>query len=518
MNLGLALSRAAGHYKNRCALICGDKTRTYAEIEENSNRFANGLLSLGMVKGDRVALICGNCVEYVEADIALYKSGLIRVAINPMLSPQEMAHIIKDSGARTVIVTPELADLVLSSRDQLEQVEHYICINGSNKDMISYSKLLEYSEHFHPPWDMDGNDIVMLFYTGGTTGVPKGAMHTHESITSVIMNLQAEFWHLRQSDVFLSGGSLAHANGFRFMVCFLEGAKFIIPGHFEPKIILETIEREKVTMLSTVPTTLIRICNYPEIKQYNLDSLRLITYGAAPMPTDRLKEALKIFGKHLTQSYGQAEALMAISVLSVDDHIMEGSEKELKRLASAGRPYTMNEVRIVDEKDQEVKRGEVGEVVVRSKIVMKGYWQNPEATAEALKDGWIHTGDLATMDEDGYIYLVDRKKDIIISGGYNIYAREVEDVVHAHPAVLEAAVIGVPDENWGEAVKAMIVLRQGMTATEEEIIKFTKERLASFKKPKSVEFVSSLPRTSVGKISKKDLRAPYWAGQERAIH
>jgi acyl-CoA synthetase (AMP-forming)/AMP-acid ligase II len=358
----------------------------------------------------------------------------------------------------------------------------------------------------------------MLFYTGGTTGVPKGAIHTHDSIMSVLMNLQAEFWRLQKSDVFLSGGSLAHANGFRFMVCFLQGAKFIIPDHFDPKDILETVEREKVTMVSTVPTTLIRLCSYPDIKKYNVESLRMVTYGAAPMPTDKLKDAIKIFGQRLTQSYGQAEALMAISRLPADEHILEGSEKEVGRLASAGWPYSTNEVRIVDPQDKEVKRGEIGEIVVRGKIVMKGYWQKPEATAEALKDGWIHTGDLGTMDEEGYIYLVDRKKDMIISGGYNIYAREVEDVLHSHPAVSEAAVIGVPDESWGEAIKAMVLLKPGQSVSEAELIKFCKERLASFKKPKSIEFVSALPRTAAGKISKKDLRAPYWAGQERAIH
>jgi len=244
----------------------------------------------------------------------------------------------------------------------------------------------------------------------------------------------------------------------------------------------------------------------------------MITYGAAPMPQDRLKDAISLFGNVLTQSYGQAEALMAISRLTINDHILEGSEEEVKRLASAGRPYSLNEVRVVDEKDREVPRGEVGEVVVKSPITMKGYWLNQKATEETLKEGWIHTGDLGTMDADGYLFLVDRKKDMIISGGYNIYAREVEDVLHAHPAVSEAAVIGVPDESWGESIKAFVILKPGKTATGEEIIAFTKERLASFKKPKSVEFVSKLPRTSVGKISKKDLRAPYWQGQERAIH
>jgi len=236
------------------------------------------------------------------------------------------------------------------------------------------------------------------------------------------------------------------------------------------------------------------------------------------MPVDKLKEALETFGSRLAQSYGQAEALMAITHLTVAEHVLQGPEKEVRRLASAGRPYTTVEVRILSERGEDVKPAEVGEVIVKGKIAMKGYWNNPEATAETIKDGWVYTGDLGTTDDEGYIYLVDRKKDMIISGGYNIYAREVEDVLYTHPAIAEAAIIGVPDEEWGESVKALVVLASGMSATEQELIQFCRERLASYKKPKSVDFVPELPKTSVAKIDKKKLRAPYWAGQERAIH
>lgn len=271
-------------------------------------------------------------------------------------------------------------------------------------------------------------------------------------------------------------------------------------------------------MLSTVPTTLIRLCNYPDIDKFNLSSLRLITYGAAPMPTEKLKEALKIFGRRLGQSFGQAESLMAITHLSIEDHVPDGSEREVRKLASAGRPYLTNEVRIVNKEGNDVKIGEAGEVIVKSKINMRGYWRNQKATAEALRDGWVYTGDLGTFDEDGYIYLIDRKKDMIISGGYNIYAREVEDILHIHPAIAEAAVIGIPDDEWGESVKAIVVLKPSMTLSEEEVVQFCKDRLASYKKPKSVDFVSELPKTSIGKISKKDLKAPFWANQKRAVH
>lgn len=520
MNLGIALSRAACHFKERCSLSCAGKTRTFAEIEENSNRFVNGLLRLGVNKKDRVAIFSDNCVEYAEIDFALYKGGMVRVGINPMLSPREVEYMINDSGANTVIGSPRLLNLISSIMNQLPTVKNYICISEKPvpEKMIKYQDFIEAQNMNYPNIQVDEDDLAMLFYTGGTTGIPKGAMHTHEGIINVVMNLQSEYLQLNRTDTLLSAGSLAHANGFRAITCFLEGVKFIIPEGFLPKEILETLEREKVTVLCTVPTTLIRLSSYPDVKKYNLNSLRLITYGAAPMPTDKLKEVLKTFGNRLAQSYGQAEALMAITHLSKEDHVLEGAEKDVRKLASAGRPYSTVEVKIVNERGEDVKLGEVGELIVKGKITMKGYWNNPEATAETIKDGWIYTGDIGAADEDGYIYLIDRKKDMIISGGYNIYAREVEDVLHAYPAIAEAAVIGVPDDEWGESVKAVVTLNPGMTATEEEIIQFCKERLSSYKKPKSLEFVAELPKTSIGKISKKDLRAKYWEGQERAIH
>ena len=519
MNLGIMLNRVAGFFKENTAFECAGKTRTFAEIHENANRFANGLASLGVAKGDRVAIVADNSVEYVEVDFGLYKSGIVRVAINQMLSANEIAYLIEDSGSSVVVTSPHMLNAISAIKPQLPDVKHYICISEAPSDMIEYHKFIEGQSSAIPDVQIDEDDLAQLFYTGGTTGVPKGAMHSHGSLMSVLMNLQSEYWQLNQNDVVLTGGPLAHANGFRTIVCYFEGARMIIPEGFVPEQVLNTIEKEKVTVLSTVPTTLVRLCDYPDIKKYNLDSLRLITYGAAPMPTEKLREALKTFGNRLAQSYGQAEALMAITILPKEAHVLDGTEEETQRLASAGRPYPMNQVRIVNDQGKDVQPdGEVGEVIVKGGITMKGYWNKPEATAETLKDGWIYTGDLAKIDRRGYIYLVDRKKDIIISGGENIYAREVEDVLNTHPAIAEAAVIGVPDEAWGEAVKAVVSLKPGTTATDEELIQYCKERMASFKKPKSVDFVAELPKTGIGKISKKDLKARYWAGQERMIH
>ena len=336
MNLGKVLTRAAVHFKDRCAVVCGGQKRSFSEIDQNSNRFANGLSGLGVRKQDRVAIFGDNCVEYVEIDWALYKAGMIRVAINPLLSSGEVAYIIKDSQAGTVVVTPRLAKMVLQAKNQLPDVKTFICISRPQEGMTEYSRLISSQPASPPGIEVREEDLSMLFYTGGTTGVPKGAMHTHESILQVIQNLQAEFWRLRPSDIFLSGGSLAHANGFRAMTGFLEGAKFIIPEQFVPEEILATVEKEKVTILTTVPTTLIRLCGSPDIHKHDLSSLRLITYGAAPIPTEKLIEALRIFGNRLGQSYGQAESLMAISHMDIEDHVADGFGKRSAAASFSG--------------------------------------------------------------------------------------------------------------------------------------------------------------------------------------
>jgi len=510
MNLQKLLSRAAKYYGERCAFECGGKERTFLEIDANSNKLANALSQLGVSKGDKVAIFSDNCVEYIESAFAMYKSGIIEVAINPMLSPGEVQYIIDDSEANTVIVNPGRSSLIKSIRSELKHVKNCILISEDHdEDMISYHEFIQDKPSHLPPVDIDDTDLLMFFYTGGTTGVPKGAMHTHEGIIAVLMNLQSEYWQLTPSDVLLAGGSLAHANAFRAILSYLEGAKMVIPSGFVPTEVFEMVEKDKVTVLSTVPATLIRFYNDPDLSKYDLSSLRLITYGAAPMPSDKLKEAIQVLGPRFGQSYGQAESLMAISTLHIEDHVIDGPEKLTRRLASAGRPYSWNEVKVVDDAGAEVKPGEIGEIICKSKINMTGYWNNPDATDEALKDGWVYTGDLGTFDEDGFLFIVDRKKDMIITGGYNVYAREVEDVIHGIPAVVEAAVIGVPDNEWGESIKAIVVLKPGMNVTKDEIIQRFKANIAGFKKPKSIDFVDELPKTSVGKIDKKKLKATY---------
>jgi acyl-CoA synthetase (AMP-forming)/AMP-acid ligase II len=426
--------------------------------------------------------------------------------------------MINDSECKSLIVSSDYAEIVSQMRPKLTTVKHVIIVDKFHFGMLFYYDLIETEPTDSPQVELDEDDLALLFYTGGTTGTPKGAMHSHKSIITVVLNLQAEAFHLTSKDAILSTGTMAHANGFRTPLAWIEGAKHVVTNGFDIKQILELIQEEKIAMLATVPTTLARLCEYPELDKYDLTSLRLITYGASPMPVEQLKKALQIFGKRLIQLYGQAEAPITICVLRPEEHIPEGTEEEVKRLASVGRAYATGEVKVVNNDGGEVKPGEVGEITIRSPHCMSGYWEKPEATLETLQNGWIYTGDLATVDEKDYIYIVDRAKDIIISGGYNVYAREVEEILYEHPAVLEAAVIGVPDDDWGEAVKAVVALKSGAQATEEELIEHCRKNLTSYKKPKSIEFMPELPKSAVGKILKREIKEKYWQGYDRRVH
>jgi acyl-CoA synthetase (AMP-forming)/AMP-acid ligase II len=295
------------------------------------------------------------------------------------------------------------------------------------------------------------------------------------------------------------------------------GRSIILPG-FEVDLLLKTIEKERVTHLLLVPTMINMMLNHPDLKKYDLSSIRTIFYSASPMPVERIKQALQVFGPVLIQGYGCTESSALITYLPKEDHAFEGDPKKLKRLASCGVPIMTCDVRVVNEKEEDIKPGEIGEIIERGDDTMMGYWKDPERTAETLKNGWLYTRDMATVDEEGYIYIVDRKADMIISGGYNIYPTEVEEVLYRHPAVFEASVIGVPDDLWGESVKAIVVLKEGMRATEDELIQHCKNCLSSYKKPKSIDFVRDLPKNPYGKILRRKLREKYWVGQERMVH
>jgi acyl-CoA synthetase (AMP-forming)/AMP-acid ligase II len=334
------------------------------------------------------------------------------------------------------------------------------------------------------------------------------------------MNYYADVYPLSPEDIVLHLAPLTHGSGFYALPSVGKGALNLIlkAKKFDPELVFQTIEERRVTNIAFLTPTMINmLINSPYIDKYDLSSLRCIVYGGSPMYVEDLKRAVRKMGKIFVQIYGQGEAPMTISYLRKEEHLIDGTEEEMARLMSAGIPRTDAEVKIFDEEDRELPPGKMGEIVVRGDIVMKGYWNKPDDTAETLRGGWLHTGDLGMMDDKGYIYIMDRKRDMIISGGINIYPREIEEVILRHPAVYEVAVVGVPDPVWGESIKAIVVLRDGTKTTEEEIIDFCKENIASFKKPKSVEFVDSLPKSAYGKILKREIREKYWKGKERKV-
>jgi len=496
---------------------------SYKELNLNSNKVANGLLGLGIKKGDPVVLFTCNRLEYLVLEQALHKIGAIRVSLNERLSSDYLRYIINDSAAKMVVTDHELLGKVYPIIQEKGQQLKVVCVSDGNRlpsGVLDFEELLKYSEE-EPKINVDEQDIAQYGYTGGTTGFPKGVVRTHKAdfITYVFEAIE---WDITDGEKMLWATPLPHVAGLVIPAGFLKGATAYIMKKFDIPKFLETIEKEKITWTFLVPTMVYMLLEHPDLRKYDLSSLRTIIYGASPMSPEKLKQAVKIFGPIFIQIYGQYEVPDLISRLTKEEHLeaLQNPSKQ-KRLASAGKPHSWVEVKIVDDNDVEVPRGTIGEIVVRAPHMMLGYLNKPEVTAETLKNGWLHTGDVGYMDEDGYLYIIDRKKDMIISGGMNVYSAEVEKVLHEHPAVKDVAVIGVPDEKWGEAVKAIVALKQEYKPSKEivdDIIRFAKEKLPAYAVPKSVDFIDEIPVTPYGKIDKKKLREPYWKGLERKVH
>ena len=503
-------------YTDKTALVFKGNRYTFGEVNNRVNSIINALAEMGVKKGDHVGILAYNCPQYFEA-FALSKAGLVCVPLNFRSVARELVYLINDSEINTIIVSKDFVDLVNSIRNEIKGVKNFISLNFEAEGMKSYEELINSHVSIEPMSPLNPEDDAAIYYTSGTTGRPKGAVHTHKSLLAEIKLPNRD---LGPEDVALCVMPFFHVGGtaaYQFSV-FKSGAASVILEKFDETDVLETIQKEKVTYVNMVPAMIIRILDHPDFKKYDLSALKTIGFTGAPMPVEVLKRCTAFFGRPIIhQELGQTETLN-LTRFKKHEYKLDGSAKDIKRLESAGKPAFEGEVRIVDEKGKEVPRGHVGEIVSCSDRNMRGYWNMPKETAETIRDGWLHTGDLGRMDEDGFIFIVDRKKDMIISGGENIYSQEVEDVLYSHPAVLYAAVIGVPDEKWGEAVKAVLVLRNGMKATEEEIIEHCKVNLAGYKKPKSIEFRESLPMTGSGKIQKNLIRDPYWKGYEKMVH
>ncbi|UCF57347.1 MAG: long-chain fatty acid--CoA ligase [Deltaproteobacteria bacterium] len=520
MNIGKLLTKSAQTFPHNLAVVHGPKKLTYAQFNSRANRLANALYKLGVRQGDNVALLQYNYPQMLESMFACFKAGCGAVPINWRLHPNEFSFIIDHSEAKAVILSPEFNESIIDIRERIPKASHLATLSGAKGELLDYENLISTESDQFTEAEVQRDDLAWLFYTSGTTGMPKGAMLTHRNLLTMTMNFYADICPgFGPNEVVLHAAPLSHGSGCYALPNIGKAAANIIleSQSFDPELIFKSIQQYRVTNMFAAPTMIKLMVESPEVDRYDHSSLKALNYGGAPMLVEDLKEAVTKLGPCLVQLYGQAESPMTITYLPHRDHILEGTPEQMKRLSSAGFPRTDVEVKIFDPKDKELPSGEKGEIVTRSDLVMKGYWRNPEATANTLKKGWLHTGDVGYMDESGYLFIMDRSKDMIISGGENIYPREIEEVLIRHLAVREVAVIGVPDPKWGEAVKAVVAIVEGKSATEDELIAFCKDNMASYKKPKSVDFVGELPKNNYGKILKRELRAKYWEGKERKV-
>jgi fatty-acyl-CoA synthase len=513
------LRYAEQQFPRRTGIICGKERFTYAEFAERVSRLAGALIKAGVEPSDRVAFLSTNCHRLLEAYYGVLEAGAILLPLNVRLAAPELAFILNDSGARVLFFQKHFQELVAALRPHLTTVEEFYLLDGETGDerlaSQNYEALLsEAAPHRAGIMDVDEDAVAELFYTSGTSALPKGVMLTHRNIYLHAVNACMAL-HTDNDSVELHTIPLFHANGWgvaHFLTAL--GCKHVMIQRFDPAEVFRLIQAERVNYCSLVPAMATALVNCPERTKYDLSSLRRITIGGAASSPTLVREVEEKMGCTCFAGYGLTETAPCLSISPMKHGLSWDGEQRFFGQAMTGYAVPGTELRVVDANDQDVPRDghAIGEIIARSDGVMQGYWQQPAASAEALRGGWFRTGDMATWNEDGYLLIVDRKKDIIVSGGENISSLEVERTILAHPAVLEVAVIPVPHETWGEVPKALVVLKPDAQASETELIEHCRSRLAHYKSPRSVEFIASLPRTGTGKVLKRDLRKKYWPG------
>ena len=499
----------------------GDRVLRYDEAAAQSHRFARALIDSGLSVGDRIGVLMGNRPEFALLYYAAAQAGVVPVPLNVRLSPAEWEYILADSGARLIVAANEFAPAIAGMHPRLPQLQTLISLDGAPADgapapWIDFEAWLAAQPPTAPDRDVPETADLYQMYTSGTTGHPKGAVLTHRAVTAHLTQV-AQVVRVGRGEQVLVVAPMYHAaGGMTTFNTVAQGGCALIQSSFDPAAVVQALDQEVVA--ATLVPAIIQACllRVPDMRQRQFAALRIIYYGSSPIAPDTLRDAMATFRCDFAQAYGMTEMTAGSTNLSPDDHRRALSDRP-ELLTSAGRPLMGVQVRIVDEHDVPLPPGEMGQVLMRGPQLMRAYWNRPDETAEALRDGWLHSGDAGTLDENGYLYILDRVKDMIVSGGENVYPRVIEDALMDHPAVAEVAVIGVPDPQWGETVKALVVRLDGQAVEAAELIEYCRNRLAGFERPRSVEFLDEFPRTASGKVLKRRLREPYWRGHERRV-
>jgi fatty-acyl-CoA synthase len=516
---------AAQVFGNKIGVVCEDHRFTYREFSQRCDRLSDALLQMGLKPGDRVAYLSFNCHRLLEAYYGVPQIGAILLPLNIRLTPEELGYILNDASPRFLFFDPEFLPLVEALRSNVQSVEHYIALRGARPPWAAerlYDELVAGGEPREIDYrTIDENSVAELFYTSGTTAHPKGVMLTHRNLYLHAFYTAVGYRGV-DDEVHIYTVPLFHVNAWGAPhILALTGGRHIMVKKFDPAAVLEHIHRERVTRLHMVPTMVIALINHPDFAKYDLSCVRQVMMGGAPTNTALIRQVEeRIPGCVAKGGYGLTETSPVLTIAHIKDHLdADPEETKLRRKATAGYTLAGSEIRVVDPNGRDVKPdgAEVGEVIVRSDLVMAGYWKQPDETRRYVRDDWFYTGDLATIDEEGYVLIVDRAKDMVLSGGENIGTAEIERIIYQHPDILECAVIAVPDDRWGEVPKALVTVREGSCPSEQEILDHCRWHLAGFKVPKSVEFMESLPKGGTGKILKRLLRERYWAGRERRV-
>jgi acyl-CoA synthetase (AMP-forming)/AMP-acid ligase II len=496
--------------KNALLMADGSGSRTYAELYERAMRLANALLGIAS-RGDRIAILSENNPEYVEAYYGVPAVGMALTMLNYRLHPKEWVWILNNSGARVVLVEQRYLEALTDHRADLETVEHIIVIGESRPGVRSYEDLVAEGQPTEPEVRVTDDEVAWILYTSGTTGFPKGAQLTHRNInTAMIQSVLA--YEPTQDTSFLNAMPLCHVAGYLTPVHQFNGGSVLMMSGWDPEQWMRLVQEHRVTSGGFAPTMMSMLLAHPKIDEYDLSSLEWMGYGASKIPADVLRRTIERFGPIVYAGMGMTELGGNMLTLDKEAHI-RAANGELHLLDAVGKPMALVDVRVVRPDGEDCEIGEIGEIVVQGDQVTVGYYGNPKATEEAWAGGWFHTGDLARKDEEGFLYIVDRAKDMIISGGENVYSSEVENALYEHPAVAEAAVIGLPDPVWGEKVAAVVVRREGQEVSADDIVAQCRSRLASYKQPREVFFADALPKTVSGKIRKNDLRDRFGTGK-----